>query len=91
VHWNASAEYVKGKYQKLNLARINLDAAKYCYEKVAFTKGADLLRIALAFFDEHERWDSNHFDLSNETFEMLAKMELSMGNFAACQQCNFTS
>jgi predicted ATPase len=86
VHWNAASNYLKGRYHKPKLARINLEAAKYCHEKAAFARAATLLRTGLSLLDKHERWESKYLDLTLKIVEMLAKMELIIGNFEACKQ-----
>jgi predicted ATPase len=86
VHWNAASNYLKGRYHKAKLARINLEAAKYCHEKAAFARAATLLRKGLSLIDKHERWESKCFELTIIIVEMLAKMELVIGNFDACKR-----
>jgi predicted ATPase len=86
VHWNAALDNMNGRYQRPKLARINLEAAKYCHDKSAFVRACMLLRAALALFESHELWESRHFELTFEIVEMLAKMELIIGNFSACKE-----
>jgi len=69
------------------LAKINLDAAKYCKGRSAFSASVDFLQKSLEYIDGEEKW-LKHFDLSFEIMEMLAKMELIVGNLDACKTAN---
>jgi predicted ATPase len=85
VHWNEALQLKRGCVEKLQVARINLEAAKYCHEKAAFAKAAELLRFGLAVFDEVELWEPKYFKVTFQTMEMLAQMELVLGNFQSCK------
>jgi predicted ATPase len=86
VHWNAASHNMGGRYQRQKLARINLEAAKYCHEKAAFARAVHLLRTSLALFNDNEKWESKNSELTINILEMLARMELIVGNFAACKE-----
>jgi predicted ATPase len=85
VHWNAAMQIKKDCIDSLQIAQINLEAAKYCYEKAAFAKGAALLRFGLTVIDDKDKWEKNYSDVTFHCMEMLAQMELVLGNFQSCK------
>eukprot|EP00548_Thalassiothrix_antarctica_P010066 CAMPEP_0194160982 /NCGR_PEP_ID=MMETSP0152-20130528/78691_1 /TAXON_ID=1049557 /ORGANISM="Thalassiothrix antarctica, Strain L6-D1" /LENGTH=106 /DNA_ID=CAMNT_0038870727 /DNA_START=1372 /DNA_END=1695 /DNA_ORIENTATION=+ len=66
------------------LAKINLDAAKYCESKSAFFHSLNLLQRGLEYLNTEDKWLEN-FELSMEMTESLAKMEFVVGSFDACK------
>ena len=89
VHLNSAGEYIQDKERQDKLTCINLEAAKRCRDTFAFVKAVTFLRHGLKLLNEHEqdKW-SRHFDLTFEMSEMLAKMELIIGNLDACKEIN---
>jgi predicted ATPase len=86
VHWNCAPEFIQGSEQREKLARINFEAARHCQEKSAFAKAVVMLQIGLSVLDENEKWSANHFSLTYQMTERLAKLELIVGNFEACKK-----
>ena len=84
VHLHHAPEFVQEKCQRIELARINLQAAKYCKEKSAFEEAATLLHRGLELLDADEKW-TVQYDLAFEITETLAKMELVIGNHGSCK------
>ena len=84
VHLHLAPEFVRLKSKRVDLARINLEAAKYCTEKSAFIEAASLLHRGLELLDPDEKW-TRHYDLAFEMTETLAKMELIIGNHDSCK------
>lgn len=85
IHLNVAQEFAVGKDMRLDLARHNFEAAKFCNEKSAFLDAADLLRQGLALLDPVEKWEE-HFDMTFGMTETLARAELINGNLDACRE-----
>ena len=83
AHLHRAPEFVRDRSKRIELARINLEAAKYCKEKSAFVEAATLLHRGLELLDPVEKW-TQHYDLAFEMTETLAKMELIIGNHHSC-------
>jgi len=84
VHLNRAIGLLRDDHERVELARINLAAAKFCKQKCAFDGAVSLLRIGSDLINENEKW-SKFFDLSFEMIGLLAKMELVAGHFDACK------
>ena len=90
VHLNGGGSYTRAREQCVKLVRIYLEAARQSRAKFAFENAAAFLRLGLKLLNEDgqcEKW-TRHFDLSLEMTETLAKLELIVGNVAACLQIN---
>jgi predicted ATPase len=90
VHLNSGGNYTREREHGIKLACIYLDAAKRSRAKSAFENAAAFLRLGLRVLDEEghgEKW-TRHFELALEMTEALAKLELIVGNLAACRQMN---
>ena len=90
VHLNSGDEYTRAREHCVKLAGIYLEAARRSQAKSAFENAAAFLRLGLRLLDEegqYEKW-TRHFDLALEMTETLAKLELIVGNLAACRQMN---
>jgi predicted ATPase len=85
VHLHYAPEFVSCEAKRVELAMINLEAAKYCKEKSAFVEAATMLRWGLALLDQDEKKWSNQYELSFEMTQTLAKMELVIGNHDSCK------
>mmetsp|Transcript_2209 Transcript_2209/g.3485 ORF Transcript_2209/g.3485 Transcript_2209/m.3485 type:complete len:1071 (+) Transcript_2209:110-3322(+) len=87
VHLNAAPGFLDGHREKsVRLAHINLQAAKYCNGISAFGKAAEALLIGLRIFDSDERWGEEYFALTFEMMELLARMQLLVGDFETCKE-----
>lgn len=84
VHLNRADRLVHGDTEKIKLAKLNLEAAKYCQERSAFFRVEILLTQALKNIPKRQRW-SKHYYLTQETCELLARIQLVTGNFEACK------
>lgn len=84
VHLNRAGQLVHGDKEKVKLAKLNLAAAKYCQERSAFFKVEILLTEALKNIPKRQRW-SKHYYLTQETCELLARVQLVTGNFENCK------
>jgi len=88
LHLNlVSDTQVESVKDRVELAKINLGAAKYCAYRSAFSDSAVFLRKGLKLIDDEEKW-VNNFDLALELTESLAKMEFIVGNLDACKTAN---
>mmetsp|Transcript_30000 Transcript_30000/g.49538 ORF Transcript_30000/g.49538 Transcript_30000/m.49538 type:complete len:1076 (-) Transcript_30000:55-3282(-) len=85
VHLNRARGMGQGDAQRVKLARINLDAAKYCQQKSAFFKIALLLRKAYSLVPKRQMWSKHHY-LTLEITETLGRIELVTGNFSQCKE-----
>ncbi|KAI2505353.1 hypothetical protein MHU86_9059 [Fragilaria crotonensis] len=83
-HLNQAFDIRPNGTQRVELARLNLAAAKYCKEKSAFIDAVHCLRRGLELIDGESKWEE-HFDLAFELMELLAKTELIVGDFTACK------
>lgn len=70
---------------QIRLVCINNDAASYCRETSAFAEAASFLRFGLALIDSELKW-TEHFSLSFEMTESLARLELITGNLEVSRQ-----
>lgn len=69
---NATAGLVlRNKMEHSKLARINLEAAKYCTETSAFDKAIALFQSGLNAFGVPHRWDDDNFVMAFEIMERL--------------------
>jgi len=71
----------------IQLAKINLEAAKYCQQISAFRSSILLLRKGLSFLPQDEKW-STHFALTFQMTKLLARMEFIVGNLKECEAVN---
>ena len=85
VHLHHAPEFVSSEAKRVELATVNLEAAKYCKEKSAFVEAATLLRRGLALLDDDEKKWTSLYELSFEITQTLAKMELVIGNHDSCK------
>lgn len=85
LHLNKVMQIFEDEDQKVRLARINLDAAKYCKHKGAFVDSVTFLRTGLNLLDEHTKWIA-HYLLTYELTLLLAKMELITGNLETSEE-----
>jgi len=85
VHLNNAPDFVSDDKQRIRLANINLEASKISREKYAFDDAANLLRCGLALLVPETKW-TDHFDLAFEITELLAKMNLIIGNLDECRE-----
>jgi hypothetical protein len=85
IHLNRGRGLGQGDTQRVKLARINLDAAKYCQKKSAFFQVRLLLEKAYSLIPKRQMWSKHHY-LTLEVAEMLARIELVTGRFSACKE-----
>jgi predicted ATPase len=85
VHLHQAPSHMSKGIVPVNLAQINLQAAKYCRKMRAFNDAAILLRRGLELLDPEEKWTTHH-DLAFELTEILSKMELIIGNHKSCKE-----
>jgi histidine kinase len=85
IHLNRGKGLGQGDMQRVKLARINLDAAKYCHAKSAFFKVALLLQKAYSLIPKRQMWSKHHY-LTLEVAELLARIELVTGRFSKCKE-----
>jgi hypothetical protein len=66
VHFNAARRIGSLALQPAKLARVNLEAAKYCRENAAFPSAARFLRSGLEKLKEArgQKWTEQNFDLT---------------------------
>jgi predicted ATPase len=82
-HLNLISEKLLSDDDRIMLCRLNLGAAKFSKEKSAFNKSVEFLRHGLALLQSETKW-TDHFMLAFEMTELLAKVELIVGDFQAC-------
>jgi predicted ATPase len=68
----------------MEMANLNLDAAKYCLQISAFIKAADLLRKGLSFLPDSKMWNE-YYELKLQMMQLLSEVELIIGNFETCK------
>lgn len=86
VHLNRAPCFMQStQSNRIELARINFDAAKYCEEKSAFIQAVKMLQSGLASIGPEERWSEDNFDLSFQMMESLARTQLIVGDFEGCK------
>lgn len=69
------------------LAKINVEASKFCIEMSAFKSSIIFLKKGLELLEDEEKW-LKHYNLAFELTETLAQMEFVVHNFAACRLAN---
>lgn len=72
-------------FDRAELARINLEASKYCKSVSYFFEATQLLKKALYYLPEAEKWQK-HYALTLEISTLLATMTLSVGEMSDCQR-----
>lgn len=75
------------KTERIEYARINLHAAKYCQFRSAFLESVIFLRKGLSFLEDGDKWGDT-FDLAFEMTQLLVNMEYIVGNLEACEAAN---
>jgi histidine kinase len=85
VHLNCAPGFLYEPSQHVKLARINLDAAKYCEEVSAFEKAATVLRKGLDVLSAVEQWSEAICPLTFEIMKKMARTQLIVGNFEGCK------
>jgi predicted ATPase len=85
VHLFTSPYFMRDDSNRVELARLHLEAATYCKERSAFIDAAAALRRGLALLDDGRKW-TDFYDLAFEMTETLARMELIVGNHDACTE-----
>ncbi|KAI2491577.1 histidine kinase [Fragilaria crotonensis] len=85
VHLFHAPHFVRDDANRIDLARLHLEAAKYCKERSAFIDAAAALRRGLTLLDDGRKW-TDFFDLAFEMTDTLARMELIVGNHDACTE-----
>ena len=85
LHLNCAPGFLQGRQSREKLARINLEASRYCEQKSAFSTAANMLQKGLAVLDQEAKW-SGRLDLVLELTESLARMQLINGDFKACKE-----
>ncbi|KAI2513675.1 histidine kinase [Fragilaria crotonensis] len=83
VHLFNAPDFMRDDANRVELARLHLEAAKYCKERSAFIDAAAALHRGLATLDDERKW-TDFFDLAFEMTETLARMELIVGNYDSC-------
>lgn len=85
-HANKASALFIGKYGRLALVQLHIEAAKYCTKRSSFFVAAEHLRTGAEELDrEGPRWESNN-ELWLELHLKLAEVELILGDFAACDR-----
>jgi predicted ATPase len=85
VHLFNAPDFLRDDVNRFALARLHLDAAKYCKERSAFIDAAAALRRGLSLLDDARKW-TDFFDVAFEMTETLARMELIVGNHEECTE-----
>lgn len=86
VHLNHAPRHMLDLSQRVRLAGINLQSAKYCEEISAFTEAVAVLQKGVNILSPEERWLDKHFTLTFTLMDALARMQLVIGDFAACKE-----
>lgn len=86
VHLNNVPDFLHSNEQRVELAQINLQAARYCQQMSAFDKAAYLLRRGIDLLSSENKWSHELSCLSFEMITALANVELLVGNFASCEE-----
>jgi hypothetical protein len=87
VHLSCAPGFLYDRQQQKRLARINLDAARYCMEISAFDKSVDaLVKRSLHLLGDADRWSEDNYTLTFEVMKCLARAQLVViGEFKACK------
>ncbi|KAI2512185.1 histidine kinase [Fragilaria crotonensis] len=85
VHLFNSPRFVRDDANRIELARLHLEAAGYCEERSAFIDAAAALHRGLALLDDARKW-TDFYDLAFEMTETLARKELIIGNYDSCTE-----
>jgi hypothetical protein len=86
VHLECAPDFLQERHQQAKLARLNLEAAKYCEGVYGFDKAVVALQMGLACLNNEERCCSEKYSpLTFEMMEGLAKAQLFAGDLDACK------
>jgi len=88
VHLNiASKNHFNTEEERVELARTNLEASKFCEFRSAYLQSVYFLQKGLDLLDNQNKWSDN-FDLSFALTKSLAKMQFFVGNLEGCKTAN---
>jgi hypothetical protein len=76
---------VEEDFDLIDLARINLEAAKYCKGLSFFFESTQLLKAALRLVPGDDKWEID-YDLTLKISTSLASMMLCVGEMSDCQR-----
>jgi predicted ATPase len=79
LHLHQAPCYASTESTRVQLAEVNLKAAKYCNKLGAFMDASVFLIRGLECIDPGNKW-TQHFDLSYELTQMLSRVELIIGH-----------
>lgn len=88
VHLNNAPGFLEKDDQRVKLARVNLQASRYCQQKSAFDEAANLLHKGIELLDATEKWSDKFYDLAFEMTELLSRMLLFVGDFDGCRKAS---
>jgi hypothetical protein len=81
-HLNHASQYLVDEGDRVDLSRLNLDAAKVAAnEKSAFLSASEYLRYGIELLDADSMW-STHYDLCLRLFSLSAEIGYCIGDFA---------
>jgi predicted ATPase len=81
-HMNVGSELIVKSDEKVELARLNDQAAEISFGMSSFLPAADLLITGLSLLDPDTRWDK-HYDLTLSLTSMLAHLHFCCGKHEA--------
>ncbi len=82
-HLNVGRELITATEEKIELAALNLDAAKKAKDATAYQAAKDYLTAGVELLPENA-WEP-HYDLTFALYKNLAEIEYLTGNFAASE------
>lgn len=87
VHLDNAKGLLQDDAQRVKWAHAYLEASKDCREQSAFIVATRLLRTGIEVLDPMDtKWSEEHFELTFELTESLARMEMVVGNSTACME-----
>lgn len=88
-HLNKGRNRLVEYKDRINLVRLNLQAAKLAASQASFSLGSKYLKTSLELFDADTKWEA-HSNLVIDIYSTLAEIEYCDGNFEAsdrvCQE-----
>lgn len=84
-HLNASASHIESLEERIELARINVDASILASSKAAFDSASTYLKSGLDLFDNKESLWNDHREVALDLYNRLCYVEYCTGNFDVCR------
>jgi predicted ATPase len=85
-HLTRASDLLVDKKEKMRLSELNLEAANLVISQSAFFPALEYLNAALRQMDGLDKWGTELYSFSLETYNKLARVAYATGDFVLCKQ-----